>query len=199
MNGIDDKARRAFLKSAGALSGAACLRLLAPAAAAITQAACNARDTGKAFAVLGNDEAADFAAIAARIIPSTDTPGAAEAGVIHFIDRAFAAEMSGQLAFARGQLDEFNAALNESGVGDVRFAQLDEHAQDAFLEARESTPLFNMLWAMTVFGFFSMPKYGGNKNDVGWDLIGFDGNHGPWQYPFGYYDAQIHAETDDGE
>ena len=58
---------------------------------------------------------------------------------------------------------------------------------------------FNLMWAMTIFGFFSMEKYGGNRDQVGWELIGFEGGHGPWQYPFGYYDAQVHGETHDGE
>ena len=52
---------------------------------------------------------------------------------------------------------------------------------------------------MTVFGFFAMEKYGGNRDQVGWDLIGFEGDHGPWQYPFGYYDAQVRGEANDGE
>ena len=34
---------------------------------------------------------------------------------------------------------------------------------------------------------------------VGWELVGFEGDHGPWTYPFGYYDAQVHGETSDGE
>ena len=195
----EDPSRRRFLKSASTLSGAAYLRMLAPGVAAITQAACSARDEGSAFSVLSSDEAADFAAIAARIIPTTGTPGATEAGVIHFIDRAYNAEMSDQLAFAREQLDEFNAAVTDDGAGELRFADLDQAAQDAFLEERDSTPLFNMLWAMTVYGFFAMPKYGGNRNMAGWELIGFDGDHGSWQYPFGHYDAEVHAEAGDGE
>lgn len=196
---IPDPSRREFIKSAGALSGAAYLRMLAPAAAAIAQAACSARDEQQPFTVLGKDEAADFAAIAARIIPTTDTPGANEAGVIYFIDRAFDGKMSAQLAFAREQLTELNAALSEGRGSAMRFADLDDNAQDEFLQAHESSPLFNLLWAMTMFGFFAMPKYGGNQGKVGWELIGFEGDHGPWQYPFGHYDAEVHGESDDGD
>lgn len=194
MSGPESLSRRQFLQSTGAMTGASYLRLLAPAAVAITQAACSARDEEAPFAVLGAAEARDFAAIAARILPTTDTPGANEAGVIYFIDRAFAEEMSGQLEFARQQLSEFNAALGES-----RFSDLDEADQDEFLHGKQSSPLFNMMWAMTIFGFFSMPKHGGNKNKVGWDLLSFEGDHGPWTYPFGYYDAKVHGETNDGE
>ena len=173
--------------------------MLAPAAAAIAQAACSARDEQQPFAALQKEEAADFAAIAARIIPTTDTPGANEAGVIYFIDRAFGAELSGNLAAARSQLAEFNSALSADRGAEIRFADLDEDEQDAFLQAHESSPLFNLLWAMTVTGFFAMPKYGGNQGKVGWELIGFEGSHGPWQYPFGHYDAEVHEGRADDD
>jgi hypothetical protein len=52
---------------------------------------------------------------------------------------------------------------------------------------------------MTIFGFFAMEKYGGNRGHVGWDLIGFEGHHGAWQYPFGYYDAAYHSGAGDDE
>ncbi|MEJ2128603.1 MAG: gluconate 2-dehydrogenase subunit 3 family protein [Woeseiaceae bacterium] len=181
MTNPDSVSRRHFLQSAGALGSASYLRILAPAAAAIAQAACSARDEDAPFTVLEAAEAKDFAAIAARILPTTDTPGANEAGVIYFIDRAFGEEMSGQLEFAREQLSQFNIQISEG-----RFADLDEAAQDEFLHGKQDSPLFNMLWAMTMFGFFAMPKYGGNKGKVGWDLVGFEGDHGPWTYPFGY-------------
>lgn len=198
MNHPEDLSRRLFLQSAGALTGSTYLRILAPGIAAISQAACSARDQGAAFEILGASEARDFAAIAARIIPTTDTPGATEAGVIHFIDKAFAAEMKEQLDFARGGLEAFNTAL-DAGFPGKRLDELDENEQDAFLASQEGTPLFEMMRAMTIFGFFSMPKYGGNRDKVGWELVGFEGDHGPWTYPFGYYDAQIHGENNDGE
>ena len=198
MNHPEDLSRRLFLQSAGALTGSTYLRILAPGIAAISQAACSARDQGMAFEILEPSEARDFAAIAARILPTTDTPGATEAGVIHFIDRAFGAEMSGQLGFAREGLAKFNEAL-AADHGNKRLDELDEDAQDAFLATQEETPLFEIMWIMTIFGFFSMPKYGGNRDNVGWELVGFEGDHGPWTYPFGYYDAQVHGESTDGE
>ena len=196
---LESLSRRRFLQSSGSLTGAAYLRLLAPGVAAITQAACTAREEQAPFNVLGAEEAHDFAAIAARIIPTTDTPGATEAGVIHFIDKAFGAEMSGQLDFARTGLAEFNAALSVKHAGGVRFVELSDAEQDAFLSTQESGGLFNLIWVMTIFGFFAMSKYGGNRDNIGWDLIGFVGDQGPWQYPFGYYDAQVHGETNNGE
>ena len=110
--------RRQFLRSAGTLSGASYLRILGPGLAAITSAACTAKQESAPFKVLTDLETDDLAAIAARLIPTTDTPGATEAGVVYFFDNAFAAEMSGQLEVARAGLAEFNAALQESHPGE---------------------------------------------------------------------------------
>lgn len=197
----DSKAvsRRQFLRSSGTLGGAAYLRLLGPALIAITESACTAKQESSVFRVLGEDEALDLMTIAARIIPTTDTPGATEAGVVHFFDNAFAADMADSLEGARLGLASFNRALQGAHPDVDRFADLSENDQDAFLKTRESTAFFDLTWTMTVYGFFSMEQYGGNNNHIGWDLIGFEGNHGAWQYPFGYYDAEIHEETTGGE
>ena len=198
---IDQKnlSRRLFLRSSGSLAGATYLRLMAPAAIAIAESACSAKQDALPFKVLNADEADDFAAIAARLIPTTESPGATEAGVVYFFDSAFAAEMSGQLEAARAGLAAFNAALGEAHPDAERLSNLSEDDQDAFLTTQESGQFFGLAWAMTIFGFFSMSKYGGNKDNIGWDLIGFDGDHGAWQYPFGYYDAQVHGETNHGD
>ena len=195
MNNSSDLSRRGFLQSAGAIGGATWLRIGAPALVGIAQAACSAKDAGAAFALLGEAEATDFAAIAARIIPTTDTPGATEAGVIHFFDRAFADERSGALKPARDGLAELNATLRNG----TRFADLDTTKQDAVLSGIENSAFFNLMREMTIFGFFAMSSYGGNKNHVAWDLIGFEGHHGAWEYPFGYYDAEVHGGAVDGE
>lgn len=186
--------RRQFLKSSSALTGASLLRIGAPSMIALTQAACTAKREQAAYKVLTAEEAADFAAIAARIIPTTDTPGATEAGVIYFFDNAFAAEMSKALSSARAGLAEFNRALTDTYPGAAGFPALATGEQDAFLASRESSQFFDLCRAMTIFGFFSMSKYGGNKDYTSWDLIGFEGNHGAWDYPFGFYDAE-HAKA----
>jgi len=189
----DDISRRRFLKSTSALTGASLLRIGAPALAAITQAACTAREEAAAFTTLTMDEAADLAAIAARLIPTTDTPGATEAGVIYFFDRAWGDELSSFLGPARGFLQTIN---DKHGV---RFATLSEAEQDGILKANEKDPRFELLRISTIFGFFAMAKHGGNKNHLGWDLLGFEGHHGTWDSPFGYYDAEYAKEQPNGE
>jgi len=185
--------RRAFLGAAGSAGVAGWLRAGAPAAAMIAEAASAARAAGAGFSVLGAADAADFDAMAARIIPATDTPGATEAGVVYFIDQAFREAMSDSLPFALEEL----AALNETLDG--RFAEQDTHAQDEILRRIENGPLFELVHIMTIFGFFAMAKYGGNRDHVGWDVIGFEGHKGANEYPFGYYDAAVHQEQADGE
>ena len=189
----DVLSRRRFMQAAGGAAGASLLRITAPTLAAIAQTACSARDAGTAFATLGTDEAADFAAIAARLIPTTDTPGATEAGVIHFYDRAWGDELAGSLDDMRGLL----RALNESAG--ARFATLGDDEQDALLRDHESDWRFELLRLTTMFGFFAMEKYGGNKGMVSWDIIGFKGHHGAWAPPFGYYDAEYRQEHGDDQ
>ncbi len=195
VNNNNDLSRRGFLQSVGAISGASFLRIGAPALASIAQAACSAKEISAPLALLGKAEAADFAAIAARIIPTTETPGATEAGVIYFFDRAFAEESSGSLEEARDGLAILNGTLRNG----TRFADLDATKQDAVLGTIENSAFFNLMRVMTIFGFFAMSSYGGNKDNIAWDLIGFEGHHRAWEYPFGYYDAEVHGGSVDGE
>ena len=176
------------------MSGATYLRITGAALATITQAACSAKQASAAFLVLDDAEAADFAAIAARIIPTTDTPGANEAGVIHFFDNAFAGDMADSLDSARAGLAEFNAAISAD-----HFSELSEDDQDAFLHTQDQGEFFGLVREMTIFGFFAMSTYGGNKDHIGWDVIGFEGHHGAWAYPFGHYDAEYAKENAHGE
>jgi len=193
MNQNDTVSRRRFLKSTGAVTGASLLRIGAPTLAALTQAACTARDEATPLVTLGVEEAADFAAIAARIIPTTDTPGATEAGVIYFWDNVLGGTQQHLLAHVRSFRDDVNAGL------DKPFAELGEAEQDATLRLMEQDMRFETCRLLTIFGFFAMEKHGGNKGHVSWDLIGFDGHHGAWAPPFGHYDAEYGTENTDGE
>jgi gluconate 2-dehydrogenase gamma chain len=191
--------RRRFLQSTSTITGASLLRIGAPALIAITESACTAKQEGAAFVTIGSSAAAELAAIAARIIPTTDTPGATEAGVIHFIDQALGAEMNSSLESMLSDLSEFNVALAEAHPGAEGLASLAEAEQDAFLKTVENGDLFGLVRTMTIIGMFAMSKYGGNKDNIGWQLLNFEGAHGGWQYPFGHYDAAVHGGADHGE
>ena len=66
-----------------------------------------------------------------------------------------------------------------------RFADLPKSQQDALLklldageltlESVSGTLFMNLLWTNTQEGFFADPVYGGNRNKVGWRLVGFPG------------------------
>lgn len=184
-----DPGRRAFLRTAGTAAGTSWLALQFPGLLAVAEAAAAARDAGAALVHLAPAEAAALEAIAARIIPTDETPGAREAGVIHFIDQAlgdFMADAAGALRAGIGTVDSLAAEADEG----KRFADLGPQGQDAILLTIEETPFFGLMHYLTVAGMFSLPSYGGNRDHLGWQLLGFDHRHG-WAPPFGYYDAEL--------
>lgn len=183
--------RREFLAGSGGFAGAALWRGGLPAVLAISGAACSARDEGAVFDVLTADEGREIEAITARILPTTDTAGAREAGVVRFFDKSFASVMADSLEFARSGLAEFEAGVPAQFAGTERFSDLDEADQDAYLATQENTPFFGLVHFMTLCGFFGMSSHGGNRDQVGWQLLGFPTeHHTAWQPPFGYYDAE---------
>ena len=140
-----------------------------------------------AFTTLSREEAREFAAIAARILPSGDTPGADEGGVIHFIDYVLGGSRSEMLGSLRAGLASLQSAAHAS-FAVPHFSMLDALRQDALLQSIESSEFFEAMRFLTLAGMFTLPEYGGNRAHAGWDLIGFDHRH-VWQPPFGYYDA----------
>jgi hypothetical protein len=197
--GEKELSRRLFLQGSATVTGGAVLRFGIPGLAALSQAACGARDEGAAFETLSAAEARELEAIAARIIPTTDTPGAREAGVIWFMDKALGDYMAPQLDFLRGGLGEFQQAIPSAFPGAERFSDLDEADQDSHLGAYENTPFFGLVRYMTLAGMFGMASHGGNRDDVGWTLLGVDPHQHAHQPPFGYYDAQFVRGERDGD
>lgn len=133
--------------------------------------------------------AGDVEAIAARIIPSGDSPGAREAGVIYFIDRALMTfDKDKQDNYRLGMID-FQQARKEMFPGSESIASLSAEQQIQLLKAMEKKPFFDLLRTHTAMGFFGDPSRGGNQNEVGWELIGFEDKF-HFDPPFGYYDRQ---------
>ncbi|HYM09372.1 MAG TPA: gluconate 2-dehydrogenase subunit 3 family protein [Bryobacterales bacterium] len=134
------------------------------------------------------ETAAEIEAIAAQIIPTDETPGAREAGVIYFIDRALTTfQKSSQEAYRHG-LEEAEKKRAELFPASTSIAALAPDEQLALVKAIEQTPFFGLLRFHTILGFFGDPSYGGNRNQAGWKLIGFE-DKGAFEPPFGYYDA----------
>lgn len=195
----DAVTRRTFLQGSGTFVGSTMMRAAAPSLVAVSQAACTARDAGAAFENITSAEAREFIAVAARILPTTDTPGATEAGAVYFADKAFGSFLADTLELARVQLAEFLSGIKEAYPGADRFSDLDEADQDAYLKMKERSPFFQGARFLTIFGVFGMASYGGNRDDIGWKLLGMDGPPHAWSYPFGYYDADVMEDQQNGE
>jgi gluconate 2-dehydrogenase gamma chain len=133
-------------------------------------------------------QAAEVGAMAAQIIPTDDTPGAREARVVNFIDRALTTfESRQQAAYTQG-LKDLVAQTTQLFPGAAGFSALTSDQQIQVLTAMERTPFFNLVRTHTITGFFASPVHGGNYDKAGWKLVQYDDslNHKP---PFGYYDA----------
>ncbi len=173
---------------------------------------------------------ATIAAAMARIIPTTDTPGATEAGTIDFldgylagIDRIYAKPdgsgfetLSGRRADAWRQRIDILRLTYVDGIAELDrrsrdahgqpFVELDADRQDTVLAALErpgeekavntaqavmgfapvepalqqasveiSLSFLALLALHTRQGFYADPIYGGNRDQVGWQTIGFPG------------------------
>ena len=186
----DQVTRRAFL----AATGAAGVAWLAADPELVHAALAHARQTAGSpapyrFAALTVAEAAGLEAIAMRILPSDGTPGAKEAGVIHFIDKALSTYAAARKGPVLAGLDDLDKRARSKWSGMPSFAALTQAQQDDLLKLVEKSEFFKEMRDATVVGMFANPSYGGNQNQVGWKLLGFEA-HGIYQPPFGYYDAE---------
>jgi gluconate 2-dehydrogenase gamma chain len=147
-------------------------------------------DAPVAFQFFSSDWAIEIEAVTAQIIPSDETPGAREARVVYFIDRAL-------VTFERDKQATYKQGLQDLEIRTIslfpqagKFSSLSGSQQVRLLEAIEQTEFFELLRVHTIMGFLARPDYGGNYQQVGWKLIGFE-NKGVFSPPFGYYDAEI--------
>jgi gluconate 2-dehydrogenase gamma chain len=148
------------------------------------------------------EQAAEIDAITARIIPTDDTPGAREAGVVYFIDHGLTTFGADDQKTYREGLPELQARVGELIPGVAKFSALtpeqqdevlhtfDEHAQPArrSIRARPGAQnFFETVQQHTIMGFLIDPDFGGNHDGAGWKVIGREREH-MFQAPFGYYD-----------
>ena len=185
---MPDVSRRAFLAAAGAGAASVWLALEAHELLALSEHAAQA----KQFTVLNALDAADIEAACAQIIPTDETPGAREARVIHFIDRALATVAKDQRpAFEKGA-KELRSRAAKAQRGAKSFAALPNDKQIAVIAALEKDKheFFFQLRYATIAGTLCHPDQGGNFNKVGWKWIGYDDRFS-WAAPFGWYDRDV--------
>jgi hypothetical protein len=128
-------------------------------------------------------------AIVARLVPSDAIgPGAREAGVVPYIERALATEYAAHRpAYADGlsAVDRYAASIHGQG-----FATLPPDLQDKVVTDLEhgrvpgftpsSSDFFELVLRHTLEGMFGDPKWGGNVELAGWGLIGYAGPRLVW-------------------
>jgi len=153
-------------------------------------------------------EAKEVEAISACIIPSDGTPGAREAGVVYFIDRALVTFSADEQKTYREGLPEIQKRLQHLFPTETVFSAAAPEKQVAVLESLDeagsknpprrpranfiagtAAQFFETIRAHTLAGFLIDPESDrrGNSGGVGWAVIGHLPEHG-FQPPFGYYD-----------
>lgn len=190
--------RRQFLAAVGNLGSAAWVTLNWPQIAAAAEHAGHGGHASHGSAdgeeappttitTLTPAEAAEVDAITNLIVPGGATPGARDANIIYFIDNALGSFFAGQLPAFRKGLTEFGSGFAAGAGTEVPFSKANEAQQTAWLKEVEQTPFFLAVRRLTVLGLIALPKYGGNREYLGWNLIGVVNQHA-WEPPFGYYD-----------
>lgn len=125
-------------------------------------------------------ELATVAAACERIIPRDEDPGAKDANVPAYIDRILQTPELKQMKtdFLQGlaALERRSQSMFKKG-----FVQATPEQQDELLTLfKDSGPgtgeahFYELLVVLTLEGFLGDPSYGGNKDRVGWHLVGFD-------------------------
>jgi gluconate 2-dehydrogenase gamma chain len=202
---INELSRRRFLSQAGIAASAAWVSAHWPEMVSAATHAHQAAQSGAAykFEFFTPAEAVEIDALSARIIPTDDTPGAREAGVVYFIDRALVTFGIGDQQKYREGLAELQSAVREKFTGVEKFSAATPMQQDELLHAMEPTQdekaprrrrvntaqtFLEALRVASISGFLIDPEAGlGNRGGVGWKVIGREPAHS-FQPPFGYYD-----------
>jgi len=141
------------------------------------------------FSYFDPGTAAEVEAIAESIIPRDSMPGARDAGVIWFIDRALAGHDEDKRAVYRSGLVNLQVKRAELFPGSTTIVGLSPEHRTALLRTVEDTEFFRLVRLHTILGFFGHPKHGGNPDAGGFKLLGMETSM-QFQPPFGYYDRE---------
>ncbi|MEX0893198.1 MAG: gluconate 2-dehydrogenase subunit 3 family protein [Gemmatimonadota bacterium] len=188
--------RRAFLSSSAAGLGSGWLMLNLPLLTALSGCAREAAERGDPFTNLSVAEGHTLEAFVARVIPSDDgTPGATEAGAAYFVDGAIGGPFAGMAEPVRAGLAQLDAEARRAHG--AAFHELDTALQDERMTAFQEAETFFPLRFLTVMGVMADPSRGGNRDHVGWAVLGME-HEGIYQPPFGFYDADYVPEQGGG-
>jgi len=192
----DFHARRAFLKAAVAAGAAWATADLSEVEDALAFASQQASATvGAQSRTLTPAQMEAVSALTSRILPAIDgRPGAAEAGAVYFIDRALGTFNAAQRPLYIEGVADLNRRAQAKAAGAASFAALTGAQQDEVIRDIEATPFFQAVRLDTIVGTFALPSWGGNRDYMGWHLLGFE-HQLSFQAPFGYYDADVNRRN----
>jgi len=164
-NAVD---RRGFLKTGAG-------------AAAATAVACG--KPASRWRALTEEEAKTLAAACDQVVPADQDAGAADAGVVTFVDRQLATRQKKERPRWQAGLRGLDAtARRRHGKP---FAELPFEARTAVLQdvekgtveaadwsGVEPAAFFALLREHTMMGFYGDPRHGGNHDRVSWKMLG---------------------------
>lgn len=137
--------------------------------------------------VLTEHQARTLSAIAERILPTTDTPGAGDAEIPGFVDRLLAGWLPDAARdHLLAELDSFDARAREKGgpfvdLPDTGKDELLTEAQDEALAQRDGRafsrnvnrlheqPFFDLVKWLTLFGYYTSEA--GMKSELGYRIV----------------------------
>ena len=136
------------------------------------------------FRFFDSAQAAAIEAVTDQIIPEDQQPGAKWAGVVHYIDLALIGDLKDFGSVYNRGIQRIEALAHD--FSGKTFAELDFATQTSLLERLEQdqSPItsglngaefFQLVRKHTLEGFFGDPKYGGNRDSVGWRILEFEG------------------------
>jgi gluconate 2-dehydrogenase gamma chain len=133
------------------------------------------------------DEFAVLTAACARLIPRDQDPGAVEAGVPIYIDRMLQTREMGRMKnlIVGGMVLLERKSRKQFGK---RFIEASPDQQDELLTQLKNSSvdneaqIFEVLMVLVLEGFLGDPSYGGNKDRMGWALVGFGTSEPPPSY-----------------
>lgn len=193
---VDLHSRRVFLRAAVAAGAAWATANLVDVEEALAFAGQQAAATVAALTrTLTPAQAEVVSALTSRILPAVDgRPGAREVGALYFIDRALATFNAGQRSLYTEGIADLDRRAKAKAAGVDGFATLAAAQQDDVIRDIESSPFFQAIRVDTIVGTLALPTWGGNRDYMGWHMLGFE-HQMTFQPPFGYYDADANRRN----
>lgn len=134
---------------------------------------------------LTDNEKAILADMCEQIIPKDEFPGAKEAGVVEFITRTLREAHPDWIVIYREGLK--SCQLSSLELHSKVFVEIPFEEQTELMRKMErgalsvlnwpgigSSEFFSMVRSHTMQGYYSHPKWGGNRDKASWKMIGYD-------------------------